>query len=210
MDYGKVREALADLDEELFCECLDEFAKSDEPNADGLMQAIQEGMAIVGERYEKQEYYVSDLMYAADILQDNMGKVNEKIAASGSQKIGKVILCTVKDDLHDIGKNIVKSMLEAAQIEVLDLGIDTPPEKIIEAAKAENIRVILLSGVLTLAIASMENTVKAFVEAGLRDQVKIMIGGYCVSEAACEKTKADEWAYSPAKTVNVCKQWLAQ
>ncbi len=97
-------------------------------------------------------------------------------SGEGSGVKSKMIICTVKDDLHDIGKNIVRSMLEAAGFDVLDLGIDVAPEKIIETAKAENIRIIALSGVLTLALDSMKKTVAAFKEAGM-DDVKIIIGG---------------------------------
>ena len=117
-----------------------------------------------------------------------------------------MILCTVKDDLHDIGKNIVRSMLEAGGFEVLDLGIDTPVEKIVDTAKAENIKIVALSGVLTLAIDSMKATVAALRAAGL-DDVKVIIGGAPVSEAACQLTGADEWAHSPQKTVQVCRAW---
>jgi len=112
----------------------------------------------------------------------------------------------VKDDLHDIGKNIVRSMLEANGFDVLDLGIDVAPETIVERAKAENIKIVALSGVLTLALDSMKATVAAFKAAGM-DDVKIIIGGAPVSAAACSNIGADEWARSPQKTVDTCKSW---
>lgn len=117
-----------------------------------------------------------------------------------------MILCTVKDDLHDIGKNIVRSMLEAAGFEVLDLGIDVPASEIVKAAKENSIKIVALSGVLTLAIDSMKATVEAFKADGM-DDVKIIIGGAPVSEEAMKITGADEWAHSPQKTVQVCKDW---
>ena len=120
-----------------------------------------------------------------------------------------MILCTVKDDLHDIGKNIVRSMLEASGFDVLDLGIDVPPEKIVETAKRENIKIVALSGVLTLALDSMKTTVEAIKAAGLTD-VKIIIGGCPVTEDACRAIGADEWAYSPQKTVATCKKWAQE
>ena len=106
----------------------------------------------------------------------------------------------------DIGKNIVRSMLEAAGFEVLDLGIDVPAVEVVKAAKENNIKIVALSGVLTLAIDSMKDTIQAFKDAGLED-VKIIIGGAPVSESACKLTGADEWAHSPQKTVAVCKAW---
>lgn len=117
-----------------------------------------------------------------------------------------MLLCTVKDDLHDIGKNIVRSMLEAAGFEVIDLGIDVPAEKVVETVKAENLKIVALSGVLTLAIDSMKKTVDALKAAGLSD-VKVIIGGAPVSEEAMKITGADEWAHSPQKTVSVCQEW---
>ena len=120
-----------------------------------------------------------------------------------------MVLCTVKDDLHDIGKNIVKNMLEASGFEVIDLGIDVPPERIIETVKTEGIRIVALSGVLTLALDSMRDVVDAFADAGMRDKVKIIIGGNPVTEVACKAIGADEWAKSPRKTVGVCSEWAA-
>ena len=130
-------------------------------------------------------------------------------SGEGSGVKSKMIICTVKDDLHDIGKNIVRSMLEAAGFDVLDLGIDVAPEKIIETAKAENIRIVALSGVLTLALDSMKKTVAALKEAGM-DDVKIIIGGCPVTEDAARTIGADEWAYSPQKTVKVCTDWASE
>ena len=119
-----------------------------------------------------------------------------------------MILCTVKNDLHDIGKNIVRPMLEANGFEVLDLGIDVPAEKIVETAKTENIKIVALSGVLTLALDSMKATVQALRAAGL--DVKVIIGGAPVSAEACLNIGADEWAHSPQKTVDTCKRWAAE
>ena len=119
-----------------------------------------------------------------------------------------MILCTVKDDLHDIGKNIVKAMLEAGGFDVIDLGIDVPAEKIVETVKENGIKIVALSGVLTLAIDSMKATIDALKEAGL-DGVKVIIGGAPVNAEVCERIGADEWAYSPQKTVQTCKAWTA-
>ena len=130
---------------------------------------------------------------------DTVGKLFE----DGSMT--KMILCTVKDDLHDIGKNIVRSMLEANGFEVLDLGIDCPAEKVVETARAEGIKIVALSGVLTLALDSMKATVAALKAAGL--DCKVIIGGAPVSAEACKNIGADEWAHSPQKTVATCKAW---
>ena len=139
---------------------------------------------------------------AVDILKEAL------VTGDGSEtQKTRMILCTVKDDLHDIGKNIVRSMLEAAGFDVLDLGIDVPAQKIIDTAKEENINIVALSGVLTLAIDSMKATIEAFQEAGLRDKVKIIIGGAPVNAEVCEQTGADAWATSPQTTIDYCKTW---
>ena len=176
-------------------------------------RAVKFYEALIGsedlENFEEGEYFVGDLIFAGEIMVEAMDILKPALAGSGSAKVGKMILCTVKDDLHDIGKNIVKAMLEAGGFEVLDLGIDVSPEKVVETAKKENIKIIGLSGVLTLALDSMKDTINAFKEAGMRDDVKIIIGGNPVSEDACKAIGADEWAYSPQKTVKVCTEWAA-
>ena len=144
-----------------------------------------------------------------DLDEDTVKEMLDQVMAEGdSGSKTKMILCTVKDDLHDIGKNIVKAMLEAAGFEVFDLGIDVPPEKVVETAKAENIKIVALSGVLTLALNAMKATIEAQHAAGLND-VKVIIGGAPVSAEACTAVGADEWAHSPQKTVQVCKAWAA-
>ena len=151
------------------------------------------------------------MIYAGELMTEAVSILKDALVSgesSGDAKT-KLILCTVKDDLHDIGKNIVRAMLEAAGFEVIDLGIDVPAEKVVEAVKAENVKIVALSGVLTLAIDSMKKTVDAIKAAGMKD-VKVIIGGAPVSEEAMRITGADEWAHSPQKTVATCKAWAAR
>jgi methylmalonyl-CoA mutase cobalamin-binding domain/chain len=129
------------------------------------------------------------------------------LVMDGAGASGRVLLCTVKGDLHDIGKNIVKAMFEGASFEVVDLGIDVAPEVIVREAKAKDIKIIALSAVLTLAVDMMKNTVDAFKAAGMRDKVKIIIGGAGVSQGTFEYTGADAWASSPYKGVQICSDW---
>ena len=206
-NYEVMKDAMADLEEEKLLSLLDEVMADGGANAQKAMEACQEGMSEVGQRFEAGEYFVGDLIFAGEILTEGMEKIKPALAKGGDEKIGRVLLCTVKDDLHDIGKNIVKAMLEAGGLDVLDLGIDTPISKIVDTAKEENIHIIALSGVLTLALDSMKDTVAGFVDAGMREKVKIIIGGNPVSEEACALIGADEWAHSPQKTVEVCRKW---
>lgn len=209
MDYKELENAMADLDEDTVLDMMKEVMNNNGEGVQEAMEACQKGMSRVGTLFEEGEYFVGDLIYAGEIMVEAMDILKPALAGEGSKKVGKMILCTVKDDLHDIGKNIVKAMLEAGGFEVLDLGIDVAPEKIVETAKKENIKIIGLSGVLTLALDSMKDTVNAFKEAGIRDDVKIIIGGNPVSEDSCKAIGADEWAYSPQKTVKVCTEWAA-
>ena len=194
---------MGDLDEDTMTVMADGGSQ-----AQSAMDACQKGMDIVGQRFESGEYFVGDLIYAGELMTTAVGMLKDALVtgdgSSGSKT--KMLLCTVKDDLHDIGKNIVRSMLEAAGFEVIDLGIDVPAEKVVETVKAENLKIVALSGVLTLAIDSMKKTVDALKAAGLSD-VKVIIGGAPVSEEAMKITGADEWAHSPQKTVSVCQEW---
>lgn len=209
IDFNKLAEAMGDLDEDVMVETLEQVMAEGGADAQKAMEACQKGMDTVGSLFEEGEYFVGDLIYAGELMTKAVGILKDALITDGGEDTVKarMILCTVKDDLHDIGKNIVRSMLEAAGFEVLDLGIDVAPEKIVETAKAEGINIIGLSGVLTLAIDSMKDTIDAFKEAGMRDDVKIVIGGAPVNAEVCEQTGADAWASSPQTTIDYCKSW---
>ena len=207
IDFENLAAAMGELDEDTVREILEEVMADGGSTAQEALEACQKGMDTVGKLFEEGEYFVGDLIYAGELMTDAVAILKDALATgetTGTKT--RMILCTVKDDLHDIGKNIVRSMLEANGFDVLDLGIDVAPETIVERAKAENIKIVALSGVLTLALDSMKATVKSFKDAGLTD-VKIIIGGAPVSAEACKNIGADEWAHSPQKTVATCKAW---
>ena len=204
IDFENLAVAMGELDEDTVKEVLESVDSTEAANA--AMEACQKGMDTVGKLFEEGEYFVGDLIYAGELMTDAVEVLKPFLAGaeSGGSKT-KMILCTVKDDLHDIGKNIVRSMLEANGFDVLDLGIDCPAEKVVETAKTEGIKIVALSGVLTLALDSMKATVDAIKVAGL--DCKVIIGGAPVSAEACINIGADEWAHSPQKTVATCKAW---
>ncbi len=207
IDFEKLAQAMGDLDEDSVQEQIRAVATPEEANQ--AMDACQKGMNTVGKMFEDGEYFVGDLIFAGEIMTDAVNVLKPLLVSGGSGgSKGKMIICTVKDDLHDIGKNIVRSMLEAAGFEVIDLGIDVPPEKIIETIKKENIKIVALSGVLTLALDSMRDTIQAIRDAGLKD-VKVIVGGCPVNEDTAKAMGADDWAYSPQKTVKICSAWAA-
>ena len=203
-DFDALAAAMGELDEDTVKELLEPIDNAED--AGRAMEACQKGMDTVGRLFEEGEYFVGDLIYAGELMTDAVEVLKPYLAEGESTGTkARVILCTVKDDLHDIGKNIVRSMLEANGFEVLDLGIDCPAEKIVETARTENINIVALSGVLTLALDSMKATVEAIRAAGL--ECRVIIGGAPVSAEACRNIGADEWAHSPQKTIATCKSW---
>lgn len=206
IDFENLAQAMGELDEDTVVELLNKVMEEGGTDAPKAMEACQKGMDTVGKLFEEGEYFVGDLIYAGELMTQAVEIMKEALASGDSSgPKTKMILCTVKDDLHDIGKNIVKAMLEANGFEVIDLGIDVPAAKIVETAKEENVKIVALSGVLTLAIDSMKATVEALKEAEV--DCRVIIGGAPVSEAACKVTGADEWAHSPQKTIQTCKAW---
>lgn len=208
-DFEALKRAMGDLEDETVMEML-QGALSEGAESVGLaMHACQDGMNIVGDKFESGVYFVADLIFAGDLMSEAMELLKPAFAGGGGgENLGRMILCTVEGDIHDIGKNIVKSVLEATGIEVLDLGVDVAPSAIVEAARKEGISVIALSGVLTLAIDAMKATVEEFVKADMRDNVKIIIGGAPVTEEYCKVVGADRWSQSVPLSVNICRDWL--
>ena len=206
--YDQIKTAVGDLDEDEVLKLVNQALADGE--ADTALSACQAGLNIVGERFENKEYFVGDLIYAGDIMGQAVGILKPALAKGGSESgAGKVILCTVKGDLHDIGKNIVRSLLEASNFEVIDLGIDVDPEAVVAAAKKEDAKIIALSGVLTLAIDAMRETVEAFKAAGMRDDVKIIIGGAPVTADVATIVGCDAWSVMPQEGVKICLEWSA-
>ena len=210
MDFKELEQAVGELDESAMLSMLDEVMKDGGSQAKEAMAACQAGMDIVGSMFEKGDYFVGDLIYAGELMTQAVDILKPALAGETAETVGTVILCTVQGDLHDIGKNIVRSILEASGIAVVDLGIDTPPEKIIETMKEQNIHIVLLNGVLTLALDSMKKTIDMIGEGGLRDTAKIMVGGSPVTEEAMKFTGADAGATNPQLTTQITLGWLKE
>jgi methanogenic corrinoid protein MtbC1 len=200
--------AIADMRED---EALNLVRQMVESSSDpmAILDATREAMDIVGQRYEEGTYYLPELMLAgemvnqiADILKPELAKLPE------IKRHGKVLVGTVEGDIHDIGKNIVTFMLDVNGFDVLDLGVDVPPQKFVEAIQSFGPQVVGLSGFLTLAYDTMKETVEAIAAAGLRDQVKIMIGGGQISEDIREYTGADAYGRDAMAGVSLAQEWV--
>ena len=185
-------QAIADLAEEKAKQLIKEKIAAGVP-ADQVLKECQTGLAEIGKRYEEGKYFVSELMYAGEIMKDVMADLGPMLSGKSESEgaIGKVVLGTVKGDIHDLGKDVVALMLRGAGFEVIDLGVDVAPGKFVEAIKETDAKVVGMSVFLTMAYEAATATVNAIKEAGLRDKVSIMIGGGPVTELVCEKTGCD-------------------
>jgi methanogenic corrinoid protein MtbC1 len=198
---------LADLDEEgTLALAKAELEAGTDPLQ--LFEACRQGMVLVGERYEDGEYYVSDLMMAAEIFKQVAAILEPQMVGTVAETKGAVVIGTVQGDIHDIGKDLVVGMLRAGGFEVHDLGVDVAPAAFVDKVQETGAKVLALSGLLTIAFDAMKETVAAVAGAGLRPGVKIMVGGGPVDETVCKYTGADAWGQSAQAAVSLATQWM--
>jgi methanogenic corrinoid protein MtbC1 len=207
---GKLAKLLSDLKEPEALAYVDE-ALGKGTAAEELLEDTKEGMNIVGERFAKGEYFIPDLVFSGEILKGVVAKLEPKLKAGAgkeAKRLGKVVIGTVAGDIHDIGKDLVVFMLDVNGFEVTDLGIDVPVQKFVDAVKETGSTVVGLSGFLTLAFDSMKETVEAIEKAGLRDKVKIMIGGGQIDDHVKDYTGADAFGKDAMEAVKLAKGWI--
>ncbi|MFC1905362.1 B12-binding domain-containing protein [Chloroflexota bacterium] len=199
---------LADLKEQEALEITQQrLASNEDPNA--ILSDARQGMAIVGERFASGVFFIPDLIYSGEILRQVTDLVKPRLLQSTDvQHKDKLVLGTVAGDIHDIGLNIVDFMLDTNGFEVHNLGVDVPASKFVEKIKETNVNIVGLSGFLTLAFDSMKETVKAIEEAGLRDKVKIMIGGGQIDDQVRSYTGADAYGKDAMEAVSLAKKWV--
>jgi corrinoid protein of di/trimethylamine methyltransferase len=163
----------------------------------------------VGRRFECEDYFVPEMLISARAMKASMEIVRPLLAASGTEPVGRVVIGTVKGDLHDIGKNLVASMLEGGGFEVIDLGADVSPQRFVEAVTTSNANLVALSALLTVTMTSMKSIIDAFQTAGLRQRVKIMVGGAPVTQQYAEAIGADGYGESAAAAVALARKLVA-
>jgi len=174
-----------------------------------ILDAARSAMEMVGNRFEKGDYFIPDLFMAGEMMKGISEIVNPHLKKGNtSTKKGKVLIGTVAGDIHDIGKDIVTFMLDVSGYDVLDLGIDVPVSTFVEKTREFQPRVVGLSGFLTLAFDSMKKTVEALEQAGLRDKVKIMIGGGQIDDEVKKYVRADAYGKDAVAAANLCRQWI--
>jgi len=200
--------AIADMQEEEALKLAQEMLDAGE-DPQVILEAGREAMTIIGQRYEEKEYFLPELIIGGDLLQQLAALVKPRLKATAAQgkPAGTVVLGTVAGDIHDIGKDVVSFMLDVNNFEVHDLGVDVSVEKFVEAIRDFKPEVVGLSGFLTMAYDQMRRTVDAIKEAGLRDRVKIMIGGSVMDDAAATYVGADAYGPDASAAVKLAKSW---
>ena len=172
---------------------------------EGMIAAMRE----VGRRFEEGEFYVPEMLIAARAMQSGLALLKPHLQESDVRSAGKVVIGTVKGDLHDIGKNLVAMMLEGAGFEIYDLGTDVSPQKFIETARSVNADIIAMSALLTTTMTNMKVTIDALAEAGLRSSLKVMVGGAPITDQYAAQIGADGYAVDASRAVSVAKSILA-
>ncbi len=200
--------AIAELQKDEALRLTQEKLESDE-DPQAILEEGRVGMEIIGKRFADGEYFLPELIYSGEIFSQVSELVKPKLKAGVTSKnLGKVIIGTVAGDIHDIGKDIVVFMLDVSGFEVYDLGIDVDPQKFVDKINETEAPVVGLSGFLTLAFESMKETVQVIKDAGLRDKVKIMIGGGQIDEDIRKYSGADAYGKDAMTAVALVKQWV--
>lgn len=173
-----------------------------------MHEGMVSGMTVIGERFKNNEIFLPEMMVAARAMNAGLDIIEPLIAKSNARYVGKVVIGTVKDDLHDVGKNMVKIMFKGSGFQVFDLGIDVSPDEFVQAAKKNNVDLIAMSALLTLTVHNMKGTIEVIEEAGLKNETKIMVGGAPVTQNIADQVGADGYAPDCARAVERAKELL--
>jgi len=209
VDLNNVSEALQRGDAEKVAELVKQALEENLLPKDILENGLIKGMEIIGVKFKKNEVYVPEVLIAARAMHAGMSILRPKLIETGVKNIGTIAIGTVKGDLHDIGKNLVKMMLEGAGFEVIDLGVDVSTDKFVAAVKEHKPNIIGMSALLTTTMVNMAEVIKALEAAGLRDKVKIMIGGAPITQNYADQIGADGYSPDAASAVDKAKTFIA-
>jgi 5-methyltetrahydrofolate--homocysteine methyltransferase len=207
-DFKAIGEALIACDEGRVLELVKSGMGQGVPAKDLLSQGLIAGMDVVGERMEKEEMFIPEVLVAAKAMSAAVQILKPLLAEGEAGAQGKVVIGTVKGDLHDIGKNLVAMMLESAGMDVYNIGVDVAPDRFVEAVKTKNANILALSALLTTTMPMMKETVAAVAKAGIRGQVKILVGGAPVTQAYAKEIGADGYAPDAGSASKLAKSLL--
>jgi len=206
---GRVLEAVADLDIDGVAARVREALQAGGEPRTVLNDGLSAGMRVVGERFEAGDYYLTDLVLAGEVMKAGLVPLEPLLTATDVRGKGTVVLATVKGDIHEIGKRLVGTMLRAAGFEVVDLGVDVPAARIVEAVRAHRAGIVALSVLLTPMVGQLQAVVEALTEAGLRSRVKIIIGGACTTPRLAAEMDCDAHGPDAVAAVRICEGLLA-
>ncbi len=209
VDFNEISESLQRGDAEKVKELVKQALEEKVIPRDILENGLISGMNVIGVKFKNNEIYVPEVLIAARAMHAGMDVLRPKLVETGVKNIGKFVIGTVKGDLHDIGKNLVKMMLEGAGFEVIDLGVDISPDKFVEAVKEHQPNIIGMSALLTTTMVNMPEVIKALEDAGIRDKVKVMIGGAPITQNYAEQIGADAYSPDAASAVEEAKSFIA-
>ena len=206
-DLSALAEAIIKGDQNAAVEITKAALQENTPAESVLNEGLIAGMDVIGDRFKKNEVYIPEVLIAARAMKMAMEILGPELVKAGVKPVGKFLVGTVQGDLHDIGKNLVAMMLKGAGFEVIDLGVDIPPEKFVEQAKATGTQLIGMSALLTTTMPAMEKTVKNLKDAGV--SAKVMIGGAPVTQGYADKIGANGYAADAASAVDLAKSLIA-
>lgn len=202
--------AVINLEENKVCEIVKKMLESGE-DPKRIIEDLREGMKNIGDRYSRGDLWLSGLVMAGEILKSAMRLVEPSLKTFAvTRTVGKVVIGTVQGDIHDIGKNIVISLLECTGFTIYDLGVDVPPQKFVEKVVESDAKVVAMSGLLTVSYSSMKETVRALKRAGVRDKVKIIIGGVFVDEKWRKDVGADAYCKNAYEGIEIIKRFVSE
>lgn len=204
-DFPELYDAILNGDDKSALRLTNEALQKGIDPSELITKGMIPAMDKVGKLFEAQEYYIPEMLLAGRAMKAALEPIRPLLAASGAQPTGRIVLGTVQGDLHDIGKNLVGSMLEGAGFEVFDVGIDVPSQKFIEAVREKNPHILALSALLTVTMPEMKKTIDALAQAGLRSRVKVLVGGAPVTQKFADEIGADGYGENASSAVSVAR-----
>lgn len=198
---GRAKEVVALIEQAL--------AEGEDPE-DILTKGLMAGMNVIGEKFKLNEVFVPEVLVAARAMNKGMAVLKPALAKAGAEPLGKAVICTVKGDMHDIGKNLVKMMIEGRGIECIDLGTDVDAERVVEAVKESGAQIVCLSALLTTTMNAQKDVIDALIAAGIRDSVRVMVGGAPVTQAFADEIGADYYTLDAASAAEVAEKALRE
>lgn len=203
-----VKEAVVNLDVEGVKEASEKALVAGIPAYKVVTDGMAKGMENVGQKYEVGEYFLAELIMAGETMKEGMTVIEPHLKAGDIRAAGRCVIGTVRGDLHDIGKNVTITLLKAANFDVIDLGVDASAEQFVEAVKEHGADIVAMSALLTTTMIEMRNVIEGLEEAGLRDKVKVIIGGAPITREYAEEIGADAAAFDAVEGVRICSEWM--